>query len=551
MYNNYPSNQPTMPNPALQPRAKTTKMGQPTVHHPAPVPPRPNPARKSHPPLPASIKKKRNNRWLWAILIGGISSMFVVIALIGLGVMLVYGNGILPGVSVSDISLSGLSEQEAVNVLNTEWDTIVLRGGIKPWSIDPATIGITMDAQATAKRAYAIGRSSGNPLSAMLGHVSVSPVATVNNEVATLEFQRIAEQVNIPPVDAGVGFENGQVVATPPKNGFSLDVNATIQQFTQSIQAGTNLGEIQLIMVEIAPTVSDSSAIVAQARALLSNPLDIQVYDPVTGDVVYWSVMPAEWSQWLSVTADNNSALGLALNANPDRVRNFLTDQANTVLDATRTLDLEAGVQSIVNAIQRGDPSTGFVRVKHQERIHIVQSGETITSIAWDYGIPYLYIQNLNNGIGGVSVGQQIKIPPADIFLTEAVNPNKRVIVSISNQTVKVYENNQLKWDWIGSTGIPDSPTWTGVYQILSHVDNAYAANWDLYMPNFMGVYQPVPGADFTNGFHGFPTRGGGQLLWENNLGSKVTYGCILLSNTNIQQLYDWAEDGVVVEIQA
>ncbi len=551
MHNNYPSNQPTMPNPALQPRAKTTKMGQATVRHPAPVPSRPKQARKSHPPLPASIKKKRNNRWLWVMLIGAVSSIIAVMGMMGLGVMLVYGNGILPGVSVSDISLSGLSEQEAVNVLNTEWDTIVLRGGIKPWSVDPATIGITMDAQATAKRAYAMGRSSGNPLSAMLGHVAVSPVATVNNEVATLEFQRIAEQVNIPPVDAGVGFENGQVVATPPKNGFSLDVNATIQQFTQSIQAGTNHGEIQLVMVEIAPTISDSSAIVAQARALLSNPLDIQVYDPVTGDVVYWSVMPAEWSQWLSVTGDSNSAIGLAINANPDAVRNFLTGQANTVLDATRTLDLEAGVQSIVNAIQRGDPSTGFVRVKHQERIHIVQSGETITSIAWDYGIPYLYIQNLNNGIGSVSVGQQIKIPPADIFLTETVNPNKRVIVSISNQTVKVYENNQLKWDWIGSTGIPDSPTWTGVYQILSHVDNAYAANWDLYMPNFMGVYQPVPGADFTNGFHGFPTRGGGQLLWENNLGSKVTYGCILLSNTNIQQLYNWAEDGVVVEIQA
>jgi len=125
------------------------------------------------------------------------------------------------------------------------------------------------------------------------------------------------------------------------------------------------------------------------------------------------------------------------------------------------------------------------------------------------------------------------------------------VIVSITNQTVKVYENNQLKWDWVASTGIPDSPTWTGIYQVQSHVDNAYAANWNLNMPNFMGVYQPVPNADFTNGFHGFPTRGGGQLLWENSLGRKVTYGCILLSNTNMQQLYSWAEEGVVVEIQA
>ena len=54
---------------------------------------------------------------------------------------------------------------------------------------------------------------------------------------------------------------------------------------------------------------------------------------------------------------------------------------------------------------------------------------------------------------------------------------------------------------------------------------------------------------DFTNGFHGFPTRGGSQLLWTNSLGTRVTYGCILISNDHIRQLYDWAEDGVVVQI--
>jgi lipoprotein-anchoring transpeptidase ErfK/SrfK len=30
-----------------------------------------------------------------------------------------------------------------------------------------------------------------------------------------------------------------------------------------------------------------------------------------------------------------------------------------------------------------------------------------------------------------------------------------------------------------------------------------------------------------------------------------VTYGCILLSNENAEALYNWAQEGVVVEIQA
>jgi lipoprotein-anchoring transpeptidase ErfK/SrfK len=65
-----------------------------------------------------------------------------------------------------------------------------------------------------------------------------------------------------------------------------------------------------------------------------------------------------------------------------------------------------------------------------------------------------------------------------------------------------------------------------------------------------MGIYRPVPTSEFMNGFHGFPTRGGSQLLWTGSLGRPVTYGCILISSENAQTLYNWAETGVIVEIQ-
>ena len=511
MPNNIPYDQPTMPNPALQPRRKSAQQVQHPVPQQMPIPPRQQAATSQ---LRKPPKKKQSYRWAWVLLTVFVGLFFTFVGTIVLGVMLVYSNGILPAVSVSGVALGGMSEEEAVAELSREWDHIILRDGDRTWTVNPGALGITMDAQGTAARAYAMGRTSGNPIKALIGGVQVSPIVTVNEDVASAELTRISEQINIPPIDAGVAFTNGQVTATPPQNGRSLDVNKTIQQFASTIQSGTSQGEIDLVMVEIAPALSDASGIVSQAKALLSNPLEIRVFDAVTGDSVFWSAMPQEWSQWLSVTSDPNSAIGLSLDANPDAVRAFLTNQANSVLDATRTLEIDAGVESVVNAIRRGDPSQGFVQVKHKQRLHTVQAGETITSISWDYGIPYLYIQQLNNGVEVLSAGQQILIPPADVFLTEPANPNKRIVVSISQQNVKVYENNQLKWDWVASTGIADSPTWTGVYQVQSHVDNAYAANWNLHMPNFMGVYQPVPGADFTNGFHGFPTRGGGQLLW-------------------------------------
>ncbi|MCU0480502.1 MAG: L,D-transpeptidase family protein [Anaerolineae bacterium] len=283
------------------------------------------------------------------------------------------------------------------------------------------------------------------------------------------------------------------------------------------------------------------------SRILVLNPLSVRLYDPVTGDFATWELPIANWDSWLSATPDASVPNGYRFDIEAQGVTDFLMTQQSRHLDASRFINMAEALDQIQVAVQNNAQAT--LRVYHNPRQHVVGAGETITSIAWDYGIPYLYIQQANNGISSLSVGQTITIPPADMFIELAPNPNKRIEVSIPEQRVRVYENGVLLWDWGASTGINSSPTWRGVYQILSHEINAYAGNWNLWMPNFMGVYRPVPNADFTNGFHGFPTRGGGQLLWENSIGTRVTYGCILLSNTHIQQLYTWAEEGVVVEI--
>ena len=189
-------------------------------------------------------------------------------------------------------------------------------------------------------------------------------------------------------------------------------------------------------------------------------------------------------------------------------------------------------------------------RIYHHPRQHIVQAGETLAGIGRVYGIPYPWIQQANPGSDTLQAGDVITIPSVDEMLPFEVVENKRIVVNIGQQRVSVYEDGQPKWEWPASTGIDSSPTAPGIFQIQSHEPNAYASNWDLWMPNFMGIYRPVPTADFMNGFHGFPTRNGSTLLWTGDLGHQVTYGCVLLSSENASLLYDWAEEGVVVEVQ-
>jgi len=502
--------------------------------------------------LPArqSASRKRTNWWVISFIIGVIgfigASTLAVVLVIGL----TYAGGILPGVYAGGIALGGQSQEEASNTLQVNWQSIVLRDGERMWTVNPVLVGIFLDPAATAEAAHQQGRGTGNSLNAMLGRVDIEPVLNIDYSLAETGLRDLASRLEVPAVNAGVRLVNGQVEATQPVNGRTLDIHATLAALEQDAGGALADGELELVMATVEPTVTDASSMVAQATQLLSRFLDIRIYDPMTDDTAYWTLPPEQWGAWLTATPDDGSVTGLALTVDETQVSTYLANQEASTFDTSRYIKVDEAVEAVQQAVGRGQ-TEAFVRVYHHDRQHVVQNGETIISIAWDYGVPYPWIQNANPGIGDVlSAGQTITIPSVDNFLPYPVIPDKRIVVSIARQRAWVYENGDLKWEWPVSTGIASSPTWPGIYQIQSHEPNAYAGNWNLWMPNFMGVYQPIPGSDFTNGFHGFPTRGGSQLLWTDSLGTRVTYGCILLSNENIQALYNWAEEGVVVEIQ-
>ena len=188
--------------------------------------------------------------------------------------------------------------------------------------------------------------------------------------------------------------------------------------------------------------------------------------------------------------------------------------------------------------------------IQYKSTTYTVQSGESLWGISLKLGIPMWYILDANEGLtsDNLTAGMVLTIPPKDILLPLPAVRNKRIVIDISEQKMTVYENGQIRNTHIVSTGMDDSPTMAGIFQVQSHELNAYASNWDLYMPHFMGIYEAWPG--FMNGIHGLPLLSNGQRLWASNLGSPASYGCIILNLAAAEDLYYWAEDGVVVEIR-
>jgi lipoprotein-anchoring transpeptidase ErfK/SrfK len=123
---------------------------------------------------------------------------------------------------------------------------------------------------------------------------------------------------------------------------------------------------------------------------------------------------------------------------------------------------------------------------------------------------------------------------------------NKYILVDISEQHMYVYEGDVLVYSFVSSTGM-NNATAVGNFSVLDKIPNAYGATWDLWMPNWLGIYWA--GA-LENGIHALPILSNGGQLWAGYLGVPISYGCVVLGVYESQLLYDWAEIGTPVEIQ-
>jgi len=476
----------------------------------------------------------------------------LVALLIGGG--LVYGSGnILPGVRAAGVDLGGLSQSEAETALTSAWSGgLLLRDGARTWAVSAADLGVSLDAAATAAAARDWGRGAGGVgamLRALTSGVDVTPALAVDLDQLQRGLEEARALVETPAVNAGVSLVGGRVAPNPAQPGRALDVGATVARMQASAADELADGALDLVMIAVAPAIADASALVAQAETLLGSPFTLRGYDPVRDEWTAWSAPPEVWAGWLNAEAAPGTATGLSLTMNSAGPQVFVASSAQ--FPDERTIKPEEAVAAMQAAAQRGE-TTASVRVWNGPTTYSVRGGQTLAAIAEEVGIPYPYIQAENPGVNtdALSVGQTIQLPARDVLIPLEPVPAKRIVVSRSQQHLWAYENGQVVFDWVISTGLPTSPTALGVFQVQTHDLNAYAQQWNLYMPHFMGFYHPGPNMDLINGFHGFPTRGGGYLLWSGDLGHPVTYGCVLLSLENAEALYNWAEDGVIVEVR-
>ncbi len=482
----------------------------------------------------------------------GIIGIVVIVFLLFVGSHLVTGR-VFPNIYALNIPLGDLTVDEAVAALQNTWVNqyqIKLIDGDRQWTVKPADIGLQLDARKTAETARGVGLS-GIPFG-----LGVKPVVTVDYNTANNYLLNLTTATDIAPYNAGYAWKDNQLVGVRGKNGRMLDTSLTMDILQKKTVDVVQSGQIELSMSIIPPEVIDPEPDLKAATKFVNQPFVLNGYDPFTDQTITWSTSKEALASWLEISED-----GLVLrDAN---YAPFLNAQINSLnpptATETRYIDpLET--QAKMNKAIGEQASSVMLRIRYRDTRYTVISGDRAYFISRKTGIPFYLIQEANPGrnLDILSPGDVLNLPSKDKSVPLDPVPNKRIVVDLDNQSMIAFENGQEKFNWLISSGMNQYPTSPGIYQILSHDEEAAGGSftlcndsgfncgsWTMYW--FMGMYEVVPG--LMNGFHGAVLLPNGNLLGGGSVGSQYTFGCVMAQDDNAKLLYDWADEGTIVEI--
>ncbi|MGC9398570.1 MAG: L,D-transpeptidase family protein [Anaerolineae bacterium] len=497
----------------------------------------------------------------WLYRVGGGILAWLLLATLGLwGYGEVYRKRVYPGVVVAGLEVGGMTRAEVTTLLrerlpDPEEEGLVLRAAEAQVRFSWAALGRGFDYTGTAELAYAQGREGKGParwlqpLRLYFTGREIAPLTT-SADPARVEtaVARLAEQINAAPVDAQLQIAPDGVHETPGRAGRRLDVEAGVAAVQAALAEGR--AGVELPVTALPPRLQEPEPAFSQAQMLLAQSFTVTADDPLTAYTATFQAPPSEVARWLSARpAYHYDPPRMLLEFHQNEIRRWLTEDVASQLGEERLLDVEETLAQILLALNR-TTTTAAARIRHPEKRYVVQPGDTLFDIAYNHGFPQWRLEEANPEIepGTLLVGQELVIPSIDVLFPKPLVPGKRIEISLPEQMLRAYEDDELRFEFRASSGMSTTPTIAGQFQVLMKEPNAYAQRWDLQMPYFMGIYKEGP--NFYNGIHALPILASGRRLSAAVLGWPASYGCIILDVDDARALFEWAPIGTLVRIE-
>lgn len=249
-----------------------------------------------------------------------------------------YYNKVHAGVKVSTVSLGGLTRDEATAALTryvaeAQKNPVELTDGKRTWTIMPAEVGTEIDVAGAVSAAMDVTRQ-GNFFSNLVkrfklyfSEEQIALQGSVDEALMDKVLEDIAQQIDVPPVNAGLAIEGTEINVIEGQSGLVVDREALRETLT-AVLLTLHATEIEIPMLVKEPDIQaeDNQKALEQARTMISAPVKL-----TSGDKT-WSLTPADIAACMDFTSNMVAGVStLAPYLSAEKMQPFLDNIAPEV----------------------------------------------------------------------------------------------------------------------------------------------------------------------------------------------------------------------------
>ncbi len=452
-------------------------------------------------------------------------SLILLTAIILFSYQKAYAGKIYNNVYFGNVDLSGLTTTQAEFLLKSKLKTdfdrqVKLTANGKSITVKLADTGLDFDYVKIADQSYRLGRTGSlfqklkNSTITVFKKVSFLADPTID-QTKYNDFVNIATaQLDIPPQDATLAIQNGQVVFGDSHDGQTIKT-VTLADTIAGL-AGTQNNRLTLATAILPAKIVSTNLSQANQQA---NDLLSKTYVFASQSKKY-APTKAQVGGWIELATVNNQTVA---QLNQTKIKSYLDTIAKNFATAA--------------VVQKVDANSGAV----------ISAGQDGISLNEDKAVSDLLNQISN---ANITVALATTTTPMKIV---TVTPNEGLVlgrfdgkyidVNIATQQLCRVEGQNLVDCNTVSTGKASTPTPTGTFSIIFKDPMEWSTASSLWMPWFeeykAGGY----------GFHELPRWPNGYQEGADHLGIPVSHGCIRLGVGPAETLYNWTDIGTPVYI--
>ena len=216
----------------------------------------------------------------------GVSLLTLLLAAGALAFQIAIQDRIVPGVSVAELDIGGLTRAEAAEALaegfrDVEDVVYTFRDGERAWTATAGDLGLSFPTEELVERAFSIGRDRDSRRSlrqqadAWFNGANLQITLQYDPSAARAFLKRLAAEINVERRDASLRLDGIAVGIDPGVTGRRLNIEKTLAALSVAMLSPDSKREITLFIDESPPRQWNVAEAVTQIETALSTPIHL------------------------------------------------------------------------------------------------------------------------------------------------------------------------------------------------------------------------------------------------------------------------------------